>query len=157
MDKDLKASDWFRPAVCYLVENRKMTRKKVAEIFGVRREVVEDAVKRHQETGQFKNRKGQGRILFLSSLRLRLGRKRTSTDEAKIEAVKEHLQQNNHTKKRNGVSGNSTRKLGKKIGIPKDAAHRILPKDLKLFAWKKQKGQKLNERQKRQRLLRARL
>jgi hypothetical protein len=32
-----------------------MKRKNVAEIYGVRREVVEDAIKRHRETGQYKN------------------------------------------------------------------------------------------------------
>jgi predicted XRE-type DNA-binding protein len=37
---------WFRPAVTYLIEERKMTRKSVAEVFGVPRERVERVVKR---------------------------------------------------------------------------------------------------------------
>lgn len=49
MQLELK-DEWFRPAVCYLVNVQGMTRVKVAELFGVDRKRVERAVKRFQET-----------------------------------------------------------------------------------------------------------
>lgn len=32
-------NEWFRPAACYLVLDRKMRRKDVAKLFGVNREI----------------------------------------------------------------------------------------------------------------------
>ena len=90
-------NDWFRPAACYLVEVMKRNKSEVANFFGVERHRVSDAIKRYNETGGHKNRECQGR-------------KRTSRDEAHIEEAQEHLSQNNHTKKRNGVPGNCKKK-----------------------------------------------
>ncbi len=100
-------NDWFRPAACYLILERNMKQKEVASIFGVKPHTVSEAIKRFEETGEHKNRKGQGR-------------KRTARDEVHVEEVKGLLSLKNHTKKRNGVSGNSTRKLGKKMGISRE-------------------------------------
>jgi len=135
-------NNWFRPAACYLVEVMKRNKSEVADFFGVERHRVYDAVKRYNETGGHKNRKGQGR-------------KRTSRDEAHIKEAQNHLNQNSHTKKKNGVTGNSKRKLAKKLQISPTSAYEILTKDLKLKAWKKTKGQKLNVKQKINRLKRA--
>ena len=95
---------WFRPAACYLFAVRKMKKKEIAEIFGVDPHTVARAINRHEETGEHKNWKGQGR-------------KRTARSDENIEQVRELLQENNHTKKRNGVAGRSTRKIGKKLRI----------------------------------------
>ena len=112
--------------------------------FGVRPETVTEAINRYAETGDHKNRKGQGR-------------KRTSRDTAHVQDVQGILQANNHTKKRNGVPGSSTRKIGRKLGISRESSRRILKKDLKLKPWKKQKGQKLTARQKKNRVERFRM
>lgn len=135
-------NEWFRPAACYLVLEKKMTQKKVAELFGVRSETVSNAINRYEETGEHKNREGQGR-------------KRTARDEDHVEKVKELLDLNSHTKRHNGESGNSTRKIAKKLEISQFAAHKILKDDLGLTAWKKTKGQKLTDKQKKNRLDRA--
>lgn len=135
-------NEWFRPAACYLVLEKKMTRKKVAEIFGVDKRRVYTAIDGYEETGEHKNCKGSGR-------------KRTARDEEHIEQVKELLDLNNHTKRHNGESGNSTRKIAKKLNISQMSADRILKDDLKLRPWKKTKGQKLTESQKKNRLDRA--
>jgi transposase len=134
--------EWFRPAACYLVNVMKKKQKDVAELFGVNPKRVSRAIARYEETGEHKNRAGQGR-------------KRTARDEDHIEQVKELLELNNHTKRRNDESGNSTRKIAKKLDISQFAAHKILKDDLGLTAWKKIKGQKLTDRQKKNRLDRA--
>lgn len=134
--------EWFRPAVCYLVKTMKQTRKDVAKLFGVGRKRVENAVKRFEETESHKDRAGKGR-------------KRTARNEDKIQEAQELLQQNTHTKIRNNESGNSTRKLGKKLNISHESARQILRKDLGLKPWKKQEGQKLTDAQKTKRLNRA--
>ena len=135
-------NEWFRPAACYLVLEKKMTRKDVAKLFGVNRERVSTAIDRYEDTGEHKNRSGQGR-------------KRTARDETHVEQVKELLDLNNHTKRRNGESGNSTRKIAKKLNISQMSADRILKDDLELRPWKKTKGQKLTDKQKKNRLDRA--
>lgn len=134
--------EWFRPAACYLVLEKKMDRQDVAKLFGVSRQRVSRAVDRFEETGEHKNREGQGR-------------KRTARDEDHIEQVNELLDLNNHTKRHNGESGNSVRKLAKKLEISKSSAHEILKDDLGLTAWKKTTGQKLTDKQKKNRLERA--
>ena len=55
------SDEWFRPAACYLVKVRNMSRKDVANMFGVERHKVENALDRFNETGKHKNRVGQGR------------------------------------------------------------------------------------------------
>ena len=91
-------SDWFRPAACYLVLERKMKRKDVASLFGVNPHTVSDAIKRFEQTGEYKNRTGKGS-------------KCTARDEVHVEQVKTLMDMNNHTKKRNSESVNSTRKI----------------------------------------------
>ena len=124
--------DWFRPAVCYLVLERKMKQKDVASLFGVNPHTVSDAVKLFEETGGHKNRTGQGS-------------NRTARDEVHVEQVKTLMDMNNHKKKRNGESGNSTRKIGKNLKISHESARQILDDDLGLAPWKEVKGQKLSE------------
>ena len=70
---------WFRPAACYLFAVRKMKKKEIAEIFGVDPHTVARAINRHEETGEHKNRKGQGR-------------KRTARSDENIEKFRELLQ-----------------------------------------------------------------
>lgn len=55
---------WFREAACFLVKERKMKRKTVAEMFGVDPHAVGRAIKRYEETGQHGNYKGQGWLFF---------------------------------------------------------------------------------------------
>lgn len=129
--------EWFRPAAYYLVKAMGQKQKDVAKLFGVSNQCVSGAIKRFQETGTHKDREGKGR-------------KRTARSEQKIEEATRLLQQNNHTRARNGVSGNSSRKLGLKLEISAKSAHRILREDLK--PWRMQERQKLNEVQKRKRL-----
>ena len=52
-------NEWFRPAACYLVLEKKMTRKEVAKLFGVNQERVSNAINRYGETGEHKNRSGR--------------------------------------------------------------------------------------------------
>ena len=141
MNMEIK-DDWFRPAACYLVNVMKKKQKDVATLFGVNAKRVSRAIKRLDETGSHKDRKGKGR-------------KRTVRTDEKIQEAQDHLQQNNHTKLRNGVSGNSSTKLAQKLDISQKSAWRILRKDLELKPWKKQERQKLTDAQKTKRLNRA--
>jgi len=135
-------NEWFRPAAYYLVKVRKMKQKDVASIFGVYPNKVSDAIKRFDETGSNKDRAGKGR-------------KRTARSDENVQKATDLLQLNNHTKLRSGVSGNSSTKLGSKLGISQKSAWRILREDLDLKPWKKQERQKLNDAQKKKRLDRA--
>jgi len=134
--------EWFRPAACYLVQIKKLKQKDVAELFGVNPKRVSRAIKRFDETGSHKDRAGKGR-------------KRTARSEEVIQEAANLLQQNSHTKLRNGVSGNSSRKLAAKLGISRTSTRRILRKDLGLKPWKKKERQKLTAAQKQKRLERA--
>src|SRR5271167_2734059 len=96
--------EWFRPAVCYLVKVRGEKQKVVAELFGVNPKRVSRAIGHFEETGSHKDRAGKGR-------------KRTVRSEQVIQAARNNLQQNSHTKFRNGVTGNSSRKLAQKLNI----------------------------------------
>lgn len=138
---DLK-DDWFRPAVWYLVKVRKMKQYVVANLFGTNRKRVERIIKRFEETGGHKDRSGRGR-------------KRTARSDENVQKARELLEQNNHTKFRNGVTGNSSRKLASKLEISPSSALRILKEDLELTAWNKMERQKLTDDQKRKRLARA--
>ena len=55
-----------------------MARAQVANLFGVSPNVVGDAVKRFEETGTCKNRRGQGRS-------------RSATDSGHVEEARQHL------------------------------------------------------------------
>src|SRR6185312_5435958 len=66
------------------------------------------------------------------------GRKKTARSQQNIRRAKAMIQRNPTTK------ANSTRKLGKKLGIDQRQAWEILRKDLGLKPWKYQKRQKLN-------------
>ena len=61
--------------------------------------------------------------------------------------AEEYLKSNNHTKRRDGETGNLIRKLAKKLKIFHKSAHKILKDDLGLIPWKKVKGQKLSDKQ----------
>jgi transposase len=134
--------EWFRPAAYYLVKVKEMLQKDVAELFGVNRKRVSRAIKRFDETGSNKDCAGRGR-------------KRTARTAAIIQEAADLLQQNSHTKLRNGVSGNSSRKLAAKLEVSQRSALRILHEDLGLKPWKKTERQKLTDAQKRKRLERA--
>lgn len=134
--------EWFRPAAYYLVKVKGLTQSKVAQLFGVSQPKISGIVTRFNQTGTHKDRQGRGR-------------KKTARSEQKVQEAREHLQQNNQTKLRNGVTGNSSRKLAAKIGISDRSTRRILKEDLGLKPWKKQERQKLTDAQKRKRLERA--
>lgn len=134
--------EWFRPAVCYLVQIMKHKQKDVAELFGVPAMRISRTVKRFDETGSHKDRAGKGR-------------KRTARSEQKVQETRELLRQNNHTKLRDGKIGNSTRKLAQKLEIGRESARKILKQDLGLKPWKKKEGQKLTDAQKTKRENRA--
>lgn len=138
---DLK-EEWFRPSAYYLVKVRGQTQKDVAALFGVPRDRVSRAIRRFDETGTHKDRAGKGR-------------KRTARSAQKIQEANDHLQQNRHTKLRNGVTGNSSRKLASKLDVSVRSTRRILHEDLGLKPWKKQEHQKLTDAAKRKRLERA--
>jgi transposase len=133
--------EWFRPAAYFLVKNRGMKGKEVAKLFGVDPSKVSRAITRFDETGNHQDR-------------ARSGRPKVRTAEV-IEQVQEHLEQNNHTKLRNGVAGNSVRKLSQAMNINATTVWRIFRDDLGLKPWKKAKGQKLTEVAKKKRLNRA--
>ena len=103
-----------------------MSQLEVANLFGVNYHTVGDAVKRFEETGGFKNRPGQGRKL----------------DAAHVEEVKRNLLENARTTHRRGISGNSVRKLGMKIGCNREKVRRIFKK-LGLRAYKDVERKKL--------------
>ena len=75
-------NDWFRPAVCYLVKAREIKQKEVASMFGVYAKKISDAIKRFEETGEHRDRKGRGR-------------KCTATDEAHVKEAQTLLELNN--------------------------------------------------------------
>jgi transposase len=135
-------NEWFRPAAYYLVKVKGLTQNKVAQLFGVRQPRISGIVTRFEDTGSHKDRQGKGR-------------KRTARNDEKIQEARDHLQQNNQTKLRNGVAGNSSRKLSAKLEISHTSTRRILKEDLGLKPWKKQERQKLTTDQKRKRLDRA--
>lgn len=133
---------WFRPAAYYLVKVKGQTQEEVGNLFGVTRQRVSRAIKRFDNTGRHKDRAGKGR-------------KRTARSDEKVQEAQGHLQQNSHTKLRNGVTGNSSRKLATKLNISRTSTRRILKEDLGLKPWKKQERQKLTDDQKQKRLERS--
>lgn len=140
---DMKVeSYWLRPAVCFLVMVKGYLQKDVAEMFGVRPNMISDAIKRYKETGTHENRPGQGG-------------KRTARTEENIDQVRTMLDENNRNKRIDDVPGNSTRKIALELDISEPSARRILKDDLQLTPWKLTKGQKLTDLQKEQRLIRS--
>uniref|UniRef100_A0A915E498 Transposase n=1 Tax=Ditylenchus dipsaci TaxID=166011 RepID=A0A915E498_9BILA len=89
-----------------------------------RRNTVGNAVRRFEETGSNKNRIGQGRP-------------RSARDEENVAAAAIAITAEPSTK------FNSTRKLGKKMAISRDSAHRILVEDLGLKPYKMLSRQEL--------------
>uniref|UniRef100_A0A915DAQ7 Transposase n=1 Tax=Ditylenchus dipsaci TaxID=166011 RepID=A0A915DAQ7_9BILA len=88
------------------------------------RNTVGNAVRRFEETGSNKNRIGQGRP-------------RSARDEENVAAAAIAITAEPSTK------FNSTRKLGKKMAISRDSAHRILVEDLGLKPYKMLSRQEL--------------
>ena len=97
--------DQLRPAFVFLAAKGKSHRQ-IATFFDIDRGTVSRAIKRFEETGSHRNRTGQGR-------------KRTSTGEVKKMEVEAALERNNRTRRKDGIPASSTRKLGRRIGIPR--------------------------------------
>ena len=117
-----------------LIGPRKMKQKEVASIFGVKPHTGSKAIEHLEETGGHASRTGQGR-------------RRKARDEVHVGMAEEYLK--SITPSRDGETGNSTRKLGKKLRISHKLAHRILKDDLVLTPWKKVIGQKLKQKEQR--------
>jgi transposase len=133
----------LRPAFVYLVSEMGKSRREVARFFGIRKGTVDEALRRYAQTGSNKNRTGQGRT-------------RTSTDQARVEEVRQLLSRNNRTRRRNGVPASSTRKLANRLNNSRTSVRRILKRDLGLKPYKDIKRQKLTSPQKRMRLEKTR-
>ena len=132
--------DQLRPAFVFLVKEKGMSREGVASLFGVDRHTVGDAVARFDETGDNKNRGGQGR-------------RRTTTDDEHVEEARHHLEENPRTTRRRGITGNSVRKVARKVGISRTSAHRIYRDRLGLRAYKDVERKKLTPDQRIKRLV----
>lgn len=134
----------LRPAYVFLVKERRMKKKNVAKLFGVKRHTVRDAVKRFEETGGYSNRPGQGRP-------------RTATDPEHLEQVVERLRINPRTTRtRTGIIGSSTRNLGRLFNISREAVRTMFKRDLHLKAYKDRERHKLTAIHRLQRILKGR-
>jgi transposase len=138
----IKKISELRPAFVFLVKERGKSRREIAKFFGVRRETVNEALRRHDATGNNKNRRGQGR-------------KRTATNMAHVEEVREILNRNNRTRRKQGVPASSTRRIGRRVQISRESARQILKRDLGLKPYKDIQRQKLTPQQRKKRLDRA--
>jgi biotin operon repressor len=123
----------FRPAIIRMHEKGE-SKQKIAELLGISRHAVRDAIKRFEETGSNANRK----------------REKTARSKKNILRAKTMIKRNPSTK------ANSTRKLAKKLGMSDFSARKILKDDLKMTPYKLQKRQKLNEEAKKKRRDRCR-
>jgi len=121
----------LRPAMVFLCKVKKMRRNKIAELFNTRPQTVSAAIKRYEEQGDFEDKP-------------RSGRPKTATDEVHVQQIEEELANDDRT------SANSTRRLGRKLGVSKDSVFRVLKKK-GYRAWKGQKRQRLSEDAKKKR------
>uniref|UniRef100_A0A914DG67 Uncharacterized protein n=1 Tax=Acrobeloides nanus TaxID=290746 RepID=A0A914DG67_9BILA len=96
----------MRPAIIKLHEKGYSTRE-IKHLLDVSQSSVTRHIKRYEETGSHKDRKGRGR-------------KKTATNRRNIQRSKEMIQRNPTTK------ANSSRKLAKKLGVSQRSARRIL-------------------------------
>jgi transposase len=131
----------LRPAFVFLVKEKGKSYSEVAKLFGVNYHTVSDAVKRFEETGGSRNRSGQGRKI----------------DTACVEEVRKNLLQNARTTHKRGISGNSVRKLGRKIGENREKVRRIFKNVLGLKPYKDVERKKLTPDQIMQRIVRGKL
>uniref|UniRef100_A0A914DKV7 Uncharacterized protein n=1 Tax=Acrobeloides nanus TaxID=290746 RepID=A0A914DKV7_9BILA len=92
----------MRPAIIKLHEKGYSVRK-IEEMLDVPRSTVQDHIKRFEETGSNKDRKGRGR-------------KRTARSKKNVQRAKGMLKRNKTTK------ANSSRKLAKKLGVSQTSA-----------------------------------
>jgi transposase len=121
----------LRPAFVYLYHRGKLI-KDIAELFGVGRDTVSDAVQRYYETNSNRNRAGSGRP-------------RSATDEEHVEEVRQRIEEDSTNK------CNSIRKLATDLDISSSSAHRILVNDLNLYPYKLRPRQKLTAEHRRKR------
>ena len=103
--------------------DRGKTVMEIADFLGISHSTVSKAIKRFEETGSNEDRPGRGR-------------KKSARSKENILRAKGMNKRNPTTK------ANSARKLGKKLGVDKMSAWRILRKDLELFIYKYQKRQR---------------
>lgn len=129
---EIKKAD-LRPAFVWLHQKKNKTFKEIADIFGVTRQMVSNAVKRFNETNSNKNRKGSGR-------------QKTATSNANIQVVANLIAQNPSTKV------NSARKLARRLRTSRRSIQRILTRELELFPYKLKDRQELGPEHIRKRL-----
>uniref|UniRef100_A0A914E6N4 Paired domain-containing protein n=1 Tax=Acrobeloides nanus TaxID=290746 RepID=A0A914E6N4_9BILA len=100
--------------------------RKIAKLLDVPKLTVHRVIARFNETGSFKRKPGSGRP-------------RTARTKANKAKIKGRIQRNPSSRK------NSTRKLGKALGIGPTSVRRILKEDLGMKSRRMAKGQLLND------------
>ena len=115
----------YRKAIIKLHLQRKSERQ-IAESLGVPKTTVHDIISRFNETGINERRPGSGRP-------------RTARTKANVRSIKGRIKRNSNSRK------NSTREIGKALGISDGSVRNILHKDLGMKSRKKAKGQFLNQ------------
>ena len=131
----MKSLSSLREAIIRAHERGK-TVMEIVDFLGISQSTVSKAIKRFEETGSNEDRPGRGR-------------KKSARSKENILRAKGMNKRNPTTK------ANSARKLGKKLGVDKMSAWRILRKDLELFPYKYQKRQQLTATTKKKRKERA--
>ena len=133
--------EFLRKAFVYCHQERGKTRQQIAEFFGVGRNAVGEAIRRHSEAGTTKNRTGQGR-------------KRSARDVEHRTQVENALNENNRTVRKGQIIASSTRKLAAAVHPPisRESVRWILKKDLGLKPYKDQERQRLTSAVQQQRV-----
>ena len=116
----------LRPAIIRLFEQGKSGRK-IAESLNIPARTAQAVIKRFKETGSYNDK-------------ARSGRPRTARTPANKRKIKSRIQRNPSNRK------NSTRKLGKAIGISHETVRTILREDIGAKSRKRVKAHGLTEK-----------
>ena len=127
---DIKIEE-LRPALIWLNKKQGMGKEKIAELFGISKVTVIEAVRRYEEQGDFADRP-------------RAGRPVTVATEAHRGEMETALNEDPHTR------AHSTRKLAAKMRVSQTTVRRMLKKG-GYRAWKDQERQMLTEATKKKR------
>jgi inhibitor of nuclear factor kappa-B kinase subunit alpha len=127
---DIKIEE-LRPALIWLNKRQGMGKEKIAELFGISKITVIEAVRRYEEQGDFDDRPRSGRPVTVA----------TEAHQGEMETA---LKEDPHTRT------HSTRKLAAKMRVSQTTVQRMMKKG-GYRAWKDQKRQLLTEDTKRQR------